>query len=340
MRVQGETTPQEVCAALAGFNAMEGRPDLLIVARGGGSLEDLWGFNDEAVVRAVAASAIPVISAVGHETDWTLIDHAADRRAPTPTGAAEMAVPVKAELDAKIASLGARLEGAVRRLGERRRQVLAGATRALPSADGLLAIPRQRFDTIAGALVRNLDQAVQRKRQRFAGLRLSPQNLNRALGEQARQVSALNDRLTRAWPRQHTLARERLIRTGQRLRPETIARSATEARNRLAVAERTGDAALNRQIALLRQRIEAASRLLGTLSHDSVLRRGFALVRDRDGRLVSNADAARAAVQVELTFAGNDRVEALIANGGKRPSAARKGPEAPSQTSLFGPDND
>ncbi|MCA1259540.1 exodeoxyribonuclease VII large subunit, partial [Nitratireductor aquimarinus] len=129
VRVQGETTGDEVSNAVAGFNALpEGgplpRPDLVIVARGGGSLEDLWGFNDESVVRAVAASDIPVISAVGHETDWTLIDLVADRRAPTPTGAAEMAVPVKADLEASVARLSARLKGAVSREGDRKRQAL------------------------------------------------------------------------------------------------------------------------------------------------------------------------------------------------------------------------
>ena len=108
VRVQGETAAAEVAAAIAGFNAMEQRPDLLIVARGGGSLEDLMPFNEEVVVRAVAASTIPLISAVGHETDTTLIDHAADWRAPTPTAAAERAVPVRADLLAEIVSLAAR----------------------------------------------------------------------------------------------------------------------------------------------------------------------------------------------------------------------------------------
>ena len=113
VRVQGESSAAEVANAIRGFNALpEGgalpRPDLIIVARGGGSLEDLLSFSDEAVVRAAAESMIPLISAVGHETDITLIDFASDRRAPTPTAAAEIAVPVRAELLAQIAALGAR----------------------------------------------------------------------------------------------------------------------------------------------------------------------------------------------------------------------------------------
>ena len=131
---------------------MARKPDVIIVARGGGSLEDLWGFNDEVVVRAVAASAIPVISAVGHETDTTLVDHVSDLRAPTPTAAAEKAVPVRTDLVAELASLHARLQGGLRRSMDDRQTRVRSAARALPRPDEILALVRQRFDSASGRL--------------------------------------------------------------------------------------------------------------------------------------------------------------------------------------------
>jgi exodeoxyribonuclease VII large subunit len=169
VRVQGETCAAEVAAAIAGFNKMTPRPDLLIVARGGGSLEDLWGFNEEIVVRAAAASVIPLISGVGHETDTTLIDFAADWRAPTPTAAAEKAVPVRDELLAKMASLTSRLrQGSIRAMDERRARIRAAA-RALPRPEELLAFARQRLDGATARLPRALAKNTQDHRLRLTG---------------------------------------------------------------------------------------------------------------------------------------------------------------------------
>jgi exodeoxyribonuclease VII large subunit len=209
VRVQGETSAAEVAAAIAGFNALTGdgrlpRPDLLIVARGGGSLEDLWSFNEEAVVRAAAASAIPLISAVGHETDFTLLDLVADRRAPTPTAAAEIAVPVRSELLAAMDDLSARLFGAALRGIELNRRALRAATRALPKPEDLFAIARRTFDELAGRIGKALIANTRAHHVQFerSAARLSVGNLMRLVARGEERLAALAGRSGAAVTRQ------------------------------------------------------------------------------------------------------------------------------------------
>jgi exodeoxyribonuclease VII large subunit len=187
VRVQGEQCAAEVARAISGFNALSEadpllpRPDLIIVARGGGSIEDLWGFNEEVVVRAAAASAIPLISAVGHETDWTLIDYAADLRAPTPTAAAERAVPVRSDLIDHVQGLSMRMRRCAHKHLEDRRARVVSAGRGLPRPDDLLAFSHQRFDNAGGRLKRALEANTRHHRSRYerCAAKLSPRMLER-----------------------------------------------------------------------------------------------------------------------------------------------------------------
>ncbi|MCH8489389.1 MAG: exodeoxyribonuclease VII large subunit [Oceanicaulis sp.] len=206
--VQGEQAAGQIAAAIEGFNALEpgGRvpvPDVLIVARGGGSVEDLWAFNEEIVVRAAAASRIPLISAVGHETDTTLIDFASDRRAPTPTGAAEIAVPVRRELAERASALGARLTRALTRLVDRKGADLRSAARALPRPDTLLGEARQRLDYASGRLDSAARLRIERVRGRLDGLsgRLRPAALTRDISDKHQRLTRLAVRLKPAQAR-------------------------------------------------------------------------------------------------------------------------------------------
>jgi exodeoxyribonuclease VII large subunit len=211
VKVQGQGAAEEVAAAVAGFDAMppETRPDLVIVARGGGSIEDLWAFNEEIVVRAVATCSIPIISAVGHETDTTLCDFAADLRAPTPTAAAEMAVPVLADLRLTLESFGQRTERCARRYHERGRERLESLVRLLPKRDALLGPQRQRLDEAGARLDRGLERRVTLARGQLdrsgGALRLSVLE---------RQLASASDRLHATWRLVESLNPDKLLDRG------------------------------------------------------------------------------------------------------------------------------
>ncbi len=326
--VQGEKCAPEVAAAIRGFNALEPggavpRPDLIIVARGGGSIEDLWGFNDEGVVRAAAASAIPLISAVGHETDTTLIDHAADRRAPTPTAAAEMAVPVRLELLAWTAEQGARMARAAQGQADRRRQRLADLARALGRPEALVAGPRQRLDLWSDRLPLALRAAATAKRAAMTGIgaRLQPALLTRYLGNERRHLSQ--------WAARLQPALDRLMRDARRANDQS--RTDLEAR-----ALRL-DRAMRHRLQALGDRLVALDRTRQTLGYVETLKRGFAVVRDGQG-IVTGRKAALAAPLLEIEFQ-DGRVTATPEGSAPRtaPSRAPAGRTKPGgdQGSLF-----
>ncbi len=310
VRVQGDTCAAEVAAAIRGFNALNGsgrlpRPDLLIVARGGGSLEDLWGFNEEIVVRAAAESALPLISAVGHETDWTLLDLVADARAPTPTKAAEWAVPKHSDLVLRIGEFTDRARRCVKRHLEKVRAEFRSAERGLPRPQSLLAIPRQRLDAAGSRLGQSLRHFSERSRGRFEAYasRLEPRLVVAPLDRSRDRLERAVEGALRAYQQNAARKRERLSSRAERLNPALLGIPAASRRERLTMLGlRASQAAFN---ALKRKRSEetALGQLLKSLSHKSVLERGFALVRDAEGRVVRRAAALTEASALDIEFA-------------------------------------
>jgi exodeoxyribonuclease VII large subunit len=349
VKVQGDGSAEQVAAAIRGFNALpEGgripRPDVLIVARGGGSLEDLWSFNEEIVIRAAADSMIPLISAVGHETDITLIDFVADKRAPTPTAAAEMAVPVRSELTAEVSSLARRVLVCWQRGQENRRNELRAAVRALPAASDVLAIPRQRLDAAAGSLPRGLKANTHAHFRRFAAAsaRLTLRVLRGQVAQARQHLTISGERLTLSTRSLLRQRRDRYASLEARLKASRLANAQAQRQRIARERERTERLSERAQRALLTtmQRLEArvahSGKLLAALSYRGVLARGFALVRDDAGHPVHAAASVEPGARVSIEFADGclgatadrDRPEAAPAPA-SQPKAAREAKPAP-----------
>ena len=262
--VQGERCAPDVAAAINGFNRLTPggampRPELIIVARGGGSIEDLWGFNEESVVRAAAESEIPLISAVGHETDTTLIDFASDLRAPTPTAAAEYAVPVRADLMGWLSSMDERRVRSLSAGLEIKRQRLKDLSRGLPAPDELVAMSTQRLDSISERLPRALITVSNNKRtmllQTSAGLRRS-------------------------------LLENKLVD-----RSEAINRFVKSIQSNMKVIIQRNQSAL-----------ESLERLRQTLGYEATLQRGYAVIRNESGGIVTSVKVADVSKSLEIEF--------------------------------------
>lgn len=261
--VQGAGAAQAVAAAIAGFNAIPAgspdRPDLIIVARGGGSLEDLMPFNDEAVVRAAAASKIPLISAVGHETDTTLIDYAADLRAPTPTAAAEKAVPVRAELQMMVMESGKRLFQGMQNILARRKTETAGLARGIRDPKRGIEQATQKLDHLGMRLDRGLESWLERKTARLAEqtATLTPRRLAQRIADTRRILDGQDERLMNA---------------------------------------------VDRFVVQKKQLVDMAAKMLQSLSFERVLERGYAVVFDSKGDIVSSVSALEKGETFDIRF--------------------------------------
>ena len=288
VRVQGEGAAEEIAAAIHGFNALAGdlRPDVLIVARGGGSLEDLWCFNEECVVRAATASTIPLISAVGHETDTTLIDFASDRRAPTPTAAAEMAVPVREEWLLSIQDYGSRMNRSIVRQIVQWQQQVEMAARAIPKPSQILAL-------------------------------------------QSQQLDGWSERLDQALPGLLMQKRSRLEAAISRHQPHALRQRISHALERLESLNNIMQQALQRRIERHTQRLELASQLFASLNVQSVLARGFALLRSPEGAAITSHAALQQYTSFRVVMMDGEAQASLGAKPRKKTTESEK------QESLF-----
>lgn len=326
--VQGDAACGQVSAAIRGFDGLttDGpipRPDLLIVARGGGSVEDLWCFNDEGLARTVAAATIPIISAVGHETDTTLIDFVSDRRAPTPTGAAEIATPVLADLRYAVADLERRLDRAGGRLIEERRTRLRAVARGLPTRpEDLLALPQQRLDLASSRLSSGLQRNVSIHGQQLVsasarlGLHLLTQRLTRA----DERLIVADRRLQGGLSANVAAHQHRLLKISGRLSADPLHRRLDQRASRLSAVSDRLTPTLPRRLDRDEARLAALSRALLGLDPKRP-KPGFARVEAPDGTMIGTAAALMPGQAVSLVFADGARGAHIDADDGTPASA-------------------
>ncbi|WP_368184546.1 exodeoxyribonuclease VII large subunit [Aestuariibius sp. HNIBRBA575] len=342
--VQGQACSGDVANAINGFNKMTPggalpRPDLIIVARGGGSIEDLWGFNEEVVARATAASDIPIISAVGHETDTTLIDFVSDQRAPTPTAAAELAVPVRRELMAWVDEQGARLTRGLNDALTRREQRLRDVARALPKPETLLQTSRQRLDVMDHRLPNALMSTTDRKRLKLQDKSgpLRPGILMAKLQQSQRDLAARDQRLAPALSRIVERRNDRLDQWANRMRPQLVTDRMTRFDGQIKDVAGRLKRPMDQTLSDLSNRLMSLDRLRETLGYRETIKRGYAVVRG-DGNVITDTKTAKKATNIEVEFAdgrialgSTEPAKSLSKKPNPKPPAAPK----PDQGSLF-----
>ena len=315
VRVQGQGAEHEIAAAIRGFNELPlyMRPEVIIVARGGGSLEDLWCFNEEAVIYAVAESQIPIISAVGHETDTTLIDYVSDRRAPTPTAAAEMVVPVLSELKFKNDDLKIRLSKGVTRLMHQKSTELNGLVRGIPNLQDILGNYIQRLDSWTERLNNGLPNILQKLTQRIEGvsLRLNqvPHNLKEVLAAHQQKINGWSERLNNSLPNIVERLQQRFLNITARMQntPKLLINEINSRLEKISIwHDRMGKSAAV-YIDKREQKLISLAKLFDSYNYKNVLKRGFALVKSTDGKLIKSANDANGEMTIEFAD-GNRKV--------------------------------
>ncbi len=341
--VQGELAAGQVVAAIEGFNALASnaavpRPDVLIVARGGGSLEDLMTFNEEAVVRAAVASAIPLISAIGHETDTSLLDLAADLRAPTPTAAAEMAVPVRSELTAQLLDLTRRQVGALGRMIEERRVRVDGMTRGLGDPHKLLETVFQRLDDRTERLHRAVLSVVVARRSQIVELAARLSHPRDRLAAAGNRLTAEMRALGQALRHRVTGLADRCGQITERLSAVGLLRSLAEVGGRTGQAGDRLDRLVRQDLTVRAGTLQSLGQRLDSLSYKGVLQRGYVVVRSADGQPVTAAADTKSGQAVTLEW-HDGRAEAWVGSetdAAPPPVSRRRGVKpAKDQGTLF-----